>query len=307
MLMVKDKVKVNNKSLKEEFINSMKDEYFRKLRNTINLSDDVLCKYTSLLNDSKTEFVNCIDCKELNNCKNSCPGFRYSPKVINDSLSFEYKKCKYKEKYDNDNNYKRNIDLFLVPSSLKNASFKEIYTDDKNRTDLIKYISHFKKSYFNNNKDKGLYLYGNFGSGKTYIIASLLNELAKENVKSAIVYFPEYLRELKTSFNKDDNDLSFKEKYDYIKKAPVLLIDDIGAENLTAWARDEILGTLLQYRMEENLSTFFTSNLSLDELEQHLSLTGQKIEKVKARRIIERIKYLTNELKLLGVDRRKQN
>lgn len=304
MLTIKDVVKVNNDVIKNEYIRALKDEKFKRLRDTINLNDEVLYKYTSLLNDAKDELDNCINCKNLNNCKNSCKGFRYTPFIENNKLIFGYKKCKYKEKYDNDNEYKKNIDLFQVPSSLKNASFKDIYTDDKERSEVIKYISYFKKNYLTN-KDKGLYLYGNFGCGKTYILAALLNELAKTGIKSSIIYFPEYLRDLKSSFNKTDDDLSFKEKYDYIKKVPILLIDDIGAENLTTWARDEILGTLLQYRMEENLSTFFTSNLSLEELELHLSITGNKIDKVKARRIIERIKYLTNEIKLVAPNRRK--
>ena len=56
--------------------------------------------------------------------------------------------------------------------------------------------------------------------------------------------------------------------------------------------------------MDENLPTFFTSNLTIDELEIHLSITGNKIDKVKARRIIERIKYLSKEIKLIGVNRR---
>lgn len=304
MFVVKDVVKVDKNNLKNEYIKNLKDEKFKRLRDTINLSDDILCKYTSLLNDCKDELDNCINCKNLNDCKNNCKGFKYTPFIENNNLVFGYKKCKYKEKYDNDNEYKKNIDLFLVPSSLKNASFKDIYTDDKSRSEVIKYISYFKKNYFTN-KDKGLYLYGNFGSGKTYIIAALFNELAKSGVKSSIIYFPEYLRDLKTSFNKNDEDLSFKEKYDYIKKIPILLIDDIGAENLTPWARDEILSSLLQYRMEENLSTFFTSNLSLEELEAHLSLTNGKADIVKAKRIIERIKYLTNDIKLIGPNRRK--
>ena len=33
----------------------------------------------------------------------------------------------------------------------------------------------------------------------------------------------------------------------------MLLLDDIGAENVTAWGRDEVLGPLLQYRMEEHV------------------------------------------------------
>src|SRR5699024_6484419 len=111
---------------------------------------------------------------------------------------------------------------------------------------------------------------------KTYLIAALFNELAKKEVKSAIVYFPEFLRTLKVSFQKSENaEATFGEKYEYIKSIPLLLIDDIGAENVTSWGRDEILGTLLQYRMNENLPTFFTSNLNINELENHLAVTNK--------------------------------
>ena len=53
-------------------------------------------------------------------------------------------------------------------------------------------------------------------------------------------------------------------------------------ENVTPWGRDEILGTILQYRMENGLTTFFTSNLTYDELETVLSLSKGKIEELKA-------------------------
>ena len=56
--------------------------------------------------------------------------------------------------------------------------------------------------------------------------------------------------------------------------------------------------------MENHLSTFFTSNLSLDELENSLSITSSGVDKVKARRIIERIKQLTITLELVSENRR---
>ena len=45
--------------------------------------------------------------------------------------------------------------------------------------------------------------------------------------------------------------------------------------------RDEILGTILQYRMDNNLTTFFTSNLNIEELEEHLKTTNKSIDKYK--------------------------
>ena len=95
-----------------------------------------------------------------------------------------------------------------------------------------------------------------------------------------------------------------KEVFDKIKTCDILLIDDIGAETVTNWSRDEILGTILQYRMEHELSTFLTSNLTIEELETHLSLVKNNMDKVKARRIIERIKQLTTVMELISVNRR---
>ena len=42
---------------------------------------------------------------------------------------------------------------------------------------------------------------------------------------------------------------------------------------MSSWIRDEVFGVILQYRMQEQLPTFFSSNFTMDELEQHLSVT----------------------------------
>lgn len=56
--------------------------------------------------------------------------------------------------------------------------------------------------------------------------------------------------------------------------------------------------------MNNKLSTFFTSNLTLEELENHLSITKNNEDKIKARRIIERIKQLTEDKELVSKNRR---
>lgn len=298
---INDIVKITDdelKDLKHEYVEKLTDKKFSSLVNTLSLDDNILMKYTSNLVDSSIEFDNCQNCKGLSTCKNKVCGYMYKPKENNNTLNFEYVACPYKNKEINDNIYKENITLYEVPKSLMDASMKNVLSDDKNRIEVIKYFKYFMDNY--NEKPQGVYLYGSFGTGKSYLIAALFNELAKKDIRSTIVYVPEFLRLLKSSF-----DNGFEEKYDYIKKSPVLLFDDIGAENLTAWARDEILGTILQYRMDENLPTFFTSNLSLEELEEHFSITNNGIEKIKAKRIIERISFLAKDFKLASKDRRK--
>ena len=76
---------------------------------------------------------------------------------------------------------------------------------------------------------------------------------------------------------------------------------------MTEWSRDEVLGTILQYRMQEGLTTFFTSNLTIKDLEEHFSVSHGGVEKVKAKRIIERIKQLTTEMLMVSVNKRKES
>ncbi len=303
MQSLKEYVKDSNKAnLLKEFNLAKSNTVFSTLVDTLPLEDDILCKYTSLLNDAAIECDNCCHCKSLDHCKNSLKGYRYVPLKNDNSLSFGYEPCKFMKDVLDDSDYQKNVKLFHLSRGLKNARMKDIYTDDKSRVEIIKLLVNYCNDYLNDKKNKGIYLYGNFGCGKTYLIAALFNELAKNGVSCAMIHFPEFLRVLKSSFSNPESD--YETNFSYVKGVSLLLIDDIGAENLTSWGRDEVLGTILQYRMENNLATFFTSNMSLEELENHLSDTGNKIDKLKARRLIERIKYLTDEKKLVGVSRR---
>ena len=290
-------IKENNELLLKEYKEALKDEYFKRIVSSLKLEDNILMKYTSKLMQAAIELKNS---EQDNRCLiNEIPGFIFTPYVVDGELNFTYKASKAKEELE-EVEYVKNGYPFEVSKQVRNAKMSEIYTDDKNRIELIKWVTNFIKEYKKGNITKGLYLSGNFGSGKSYIISACLNELVKDGHSAAMIYYPEFLRTLKSSFSND-----FDEQYDYARKSDLLLLDDIGAENVTPWSRDEILGPILQYRMDNNLPTFFTSNLSIEELEVHLSEGKNSIDKLKAKRIIERIKYLTNELKLISKNQRK--
>lgn len=289
--------------LKVAFEEAKKDETFKNIVEGINLSDEELMKYTSSIEDSAQEYKNCLGCKNILSCKNNINGFCYLPLLKDGKLTFSYVACKYKKRLEEENKYQKNITSFDIPNDIKNAKIKDIYTDDENRMEVIKWILDYIKECKKGNYGKGLFLHGNFGCGKTYLVSALFNELAKLNLKSVIVYWPEYLRSLKASFQSSSND-EFKNKFNEVKYAKFLLIDDLGAEGVTSWSRDEILGTILQYRMQEHLPTFITSNLDIKELDEHLS-GGSKLEKVKSKRIIERINQLTIDTKMIAKNNRK--
>lgn len=297
---LKDKNNVDSFKLEKYFDECYNDDdEFKKVITRLKRPKDELIKYTSLFKDSANELKNCKNCKNILECKNNVCGYVYYPNVEQDNIIFSYIPCKYKKKLDKDSEYKKYITNIDMPNEIVNASMKDIFTDDKDRLEAIKWLTTFIKKYENNEKCKGLYLTGNFGCGKTYLISACFNELAKKGKKVAIVYYPEFLRNLKESFLDD-----FKSSFDKIKKSELLLLDDIGAETVTNWNRDEILGTILQYRMQEKLPTFFTSNLTIKELEHHLAASDSE-GKIKARRIIERIKYLTDNIVMIAENKRK--
>ena len=61
------------------------------------------------------------------------------------------------------------------------------------------------------------------------------------------------------------------------------------------------MGVILEYRMQEELPTFFSSNFSMDELTDHLAQDNNgNSEPLKAQRIMERIRFLSREVRMVG-------
>ncbi len=288
-------MKSDKSMLDKEYDNSMKDEYFNKIVSKLKLDKDYLEKYTSLIEEASCELKNCSNCKNILECKNKIKGFAYLPKVVDGNLLFEYKPCKYKKTIMKKDKYKKNIRNFKTPEVLLDASISKIYKTDKNRFKVINWLLDFLDNY--NGHNKGLFLHGNFGCGKTYLIAATFNELSKKGYKTSIIFWPEFIRDM---FSYD-----FKDSVEYVKNVDLLLIDDLGAENLTAYNRDEILCPILQYRMDNHLTTFITSNFNINELNSHLSKSKDGIEEIKAGRIISRINQLTDDLEMISKNLRK--
>ena len=195
---------------------------------------------------------------------------------------------------------KKRLNLINFPSSLKNVSFLDVYRDDVQRLTVLKRMIEFVNDYPNNLK--GLYLYGDFGVGKSFMVAALAHDLSeKRGVSSTLLHYPSFVIDVKNAIG----DGNVKTLVDEIKLSEVLILDDICAEQSTAWVRDEILQVILQYRMQENLPTFFTSNFNFEDLEQHFAKGKQGNDETwEARRVMERIRYLAEETRLEGVNRR---
>jgi len=286
-------LKIDSKNFKKkqdkEFETALENEDFKALVKKLKISKNDAQKNTIKLFDSLEELSHCKNCSNLYDCPNKVKGYVYFPELKESNLYFSYIPCKFKKKA-----MKLAESKNTNQSILNNARLKDIKIT-KNRTEVIKWIKNYYDKFDPYTTNKGLYLHGNFGTGKTYLISALLIELKnKYGVNVEIVYVSELLRKLKENLN------LVGDKLYYLENVDVLFLDDIGAEKVTEWGRDEILGTILQTRMNNGMPTFFTSNLTILELEKHLSLTKDNEDLVKAKRIIERIKFLTDDIELIG-------
>lgn len=244
----------------------------------------------------------CDRCPNLGNCINHLKGFEPKLVLARGNVAIEYKKCRRKITDEHQRKAESLIHSMHMPKEVMRASLSE-FEPDENRMEAFRAANRFLAGVHGPHElpDKGLYFHGKFGVGKSYLLSAIANELAELNVRTVLVYVPEFLREMKQAIG----DQTLQEKIDYVKKAPVLMLDDIGAETMSSWARDEVFGTILNYRMAEKLPTFLTSNFSYKELEHHLTYTqrGEK-EEVKAARIMERVRALTIPVEMNGKNRR---
>ena len=195
---------------------------------------------------------------------------------------------------------KNRLKLINLPASFKKASLAQVDLDDLGRLPVFEKLLAFVEQY--PTIRKGLYLYGDFGVGKSFMVAALAHDLSeKRGVSSTLLHYPSFVIDVKNAIG----DGNVKTLVDEIKLSEVLILDDIGAEQSTAGVRDEILQVILQYRMQENLPTFFTSNFNFEELEQHFAKGKHGNDETwEARRVMERIRYLAEETRLEGVNRR---
>lgn len=285
-------IKIKNEVLNDPQIKEFLSKHPQLTQTEINKNLIKLYEY-------KSQSKQCDQCSSYGTCNNMVPGYSPVLHVENNEIRLTYEKCHSRIMYEKEQEQQKLIHSLHVPKEILEARMSDV-SNDQSRIRAIGEMLDFLDQAQTKLPSKGLYLYGLFGVGKTYLLGALANELKNINISSAIIYMPEFVREIKSSF-KDD---STNEKIDFFKKVGVLMLDDIGAENQSAWFRDEVLGSVLQYRMMERLPVFFTSNYSLKQLESQLATTKNGVEAVKAGRIIERIKQVSRVVQIEGHNRR---
>ena len=171
--------------------------------------------------------------------------------------------------------YKTNRKLREV-SKLMNASglgdrFKqrrfETFQTDKNTAGAKQEAERFCEDLQSNPKATGLMLVGPYGCGKTHLAAAILYRCAEYGVAGMFVVVPELLAKIRSSYNAHDGKAD--EIIEAAKDAPLLVLDDLGAEKVSDWVREQIY-MLVNFRYEHELPVVITTNNGGKELEAEL-------------------------------------
>ncbi len=109
---------------------------------------------------------------------------------------------------------------------------------------------------------------GPSGSGKTHLAVSIVNERIRQGQPAFYITTPDLLDRIRASF-KADSEMPYDEFFDQVRNAPLLVLDDLGVQSGTAWAREK-LDQLLTSRFNNELPTVIVTNTPVEQMEDRL-------------------------------------
>lgn len=237
------------------------------LDNFINIDES---KQGRELQFAENRLSNCEICNSGEECLNynlrdpngnSIPEDRAGefPASVSNNGEIQYAICTKWKEFER----KKRIQAVGIPPIFVNCTLDNFKPQNDKAQKAHKGCREFVRRVINRDNLCGLFLNGPFGTGKTHLAAATLIELVETGIpKLKFVTTPMFLASIRKSY-KDHNEQDHLEN---AAQANILILDDIGNEKMTDWAREQIY-LLINERYENRKFTIITSNANLKDLE----------------------------------------
>lgn len=111
-----------------------------------------------------------------------------------------------------------------------------------------------------------VYLTGDSGSGKSFVLATFAGQYAAKRPGCAFVSTAQIVEELKDMSINDKKE--FEKTLTRLSSCPLLVLDEFGNEFKSEYTYSSILFPIIQGRAKVGLPTFFASDFSFEDIEQ---------------------------------------
>lgn len=246
--------------------------------------------YTELVEAAKAHEV-CTRCPGLQACEFQ-GGYRpvVTPFVDGAGFYVAQEACHHKAVELRRAEFERRSSQSALPPRYRRCRFENYVADASSKSALTMCREYAER--FGEGTERGLYLVGGVGGGKTHLAVSIVQRVIDRGFRGRFLLVPEWLREIKQAFGgsaDEQRDVTAAFEFDGL-----LVVDDIGAERATDWVEEQLyLG--VNYRYTHLLPTIFTSNDGPGELEKKLG-----------KRTVSRIIEMCDAVPVAATDYRKR-
>ncbi len=241
------------------------------------------------IEDNWIEFINyyddiktCVGCQGLEFCPKASKGYKYEMQSENGRIKLVAMPCIYGRILQQQHEILSNVIVSNIDKKIILTRAKDIdLSGNKELKDI--YVA-FNKN-INEGKNRGMFIKAPMSKEKLLVLGSIARYYALKN-KIGFINFPNFIIDLKGRMSSSD----YLESLNHIKTVEYLFLDDVGNEYVTNWSRDEILFSIIAYRLQNDLVTYISSEYDLKQLVKYYTIRSGDEYRVKS--LIEKMKAL---------------
>lgn len=236
------------------------------------------------------EFINyyedhkmCEGCQGLEHCPKASKGYVYQMEVDDKGrIKLIASACRYGKILQQQHQILSNVVVSNVDKKIILTKAKDI---NLAHNENLKEIYVAFNQNINAGKTTGMFIKAPMSKEKLQVLGSIARTFALEH-KIGFINFPNFIIDLKGRMATSD----YLDSLNNIKTVEYLFLDDLGNEYVTNWSRDEILFSIIAYRLQNDLVTYISSEYDLRALAKYYTIRSGDEYRVKS--LIEKMKAL---------------